>query len=183
MGYVEQARRFAEHNVADWRAAGARRIITIDPHDYIAFTEDYPDYFGDDYDFEIVYITELVAVADRRWESSGLDNPIDRVVTYHDPCRLNKRKGIYESPRKILAAIPGITFKRHRPCDAVVVLLGRRGGLAIEQPEIDRGDQPAAGGAGRRTRRGHPGQRLRLVGAATRRAGQRAGPGDRGAAT
>ena len=40
---------------------GARRIIAIDPHDYIAFTEDYPDYFGDDYDFEIVYITELVA--------------------------------------------------------------------------------------------------------------------------
>ena len=42
MGYVEQARRFAEHNVADWRAVGAKRIIAIDPHDYIAFTEDYP---------------------------------------------------------------------------------------------------------------------------------------------
>ena len=37
---------------------GGQRIIAIDPHDYIAFTEDYPDYFGDDYDFEIVYITE-----------------------------------------------------------------------------------------------------------------------------
>ena len=61
MGYVDQARRFAEHNVADWRAVGARRILVLDPHDYITFTEDYPRYFGDDYDFEIVLVVELVA--------------------------------------------------------------------------------------------------------------------------
>ena len=42
MGYVDKARSFAEHNVADWRAVGAKRIIAADPHDYIAFTEDYP---------------------------------------------------------------------------------------------------------------------------------------------
>ena len=42
MGYAEQARRFAEHNVADWRAVGAKRILVLDPHDYITFTEDYP---------------------------------------------------------------------------------------------------------------------------------------------
>ena len=61
MGYVEQARRFAEHNVADWRASGTSRIIVIDPHDYISFTEDYPRFFGDDLDFEFVLAVELVA--------------------------------------------------------------------------------------------------------------------------
>ena len=35
MGYADQARRFAEHNVADWRAVGAKRILVLDPHDYI----------------------------------------------------------------------------------------------------------------------------------------------------
>ena len=61
MGYVDQARRFAEHNVADWRAVGAKRILVLDPHDYISFTEDYPRFFGEDYDFEIVLVVELVA--------------------------------------------------------------------------------------------------------------------------
>jgi heterodisulfide reductase subunit D len=61
MGYVDQARRFAEHNVADWRAAGARRILVLDPHDYISFTEDYPRFFGEEYDFEIVLVVELVS--------------------------------------------------------------------------------------------------------------------------
>jgi heterodisulfide reductase subunit D len=135
MGYADQARRFAEHNVADWRAAGARRIIAIDPHDYIAFTEDYPDYFGDDYDFEILYITELVdsLVSEGRIQ---LSNPIDRTVTYHDPCRLNKRKGIWESPRRLLGAIPGITFKDVDRVTQWSYCSGAGGGFAIERPEI-----------------------------------------------
>ena len=66
MGYVEQARRFAEHNVADWRAVGAKRILVLDPHDYITFTEDYPKYFGDDYDFEIVLVDRAGGRADPR---------------------------------------------------------------------------------------------------------------------
>ncbi len=135
MGYADQARRFAEHNVADWRAVGARRIIAIDPHDYIAFTEDYPDYFGDDFDFEIVYITELVAglISEGKLE---LSNPIDRTVTYHDPCRLNKRKGIWESPRNILGAIPGITFRDIDRVTQWSYCSGAGGGFAIERPEI-----------------------------------------------
>jgi heterodisulfide reductase subunit D len=38
MGYAEQARRFARHNLDDWRAVGAHRVIVLDPHDYITFT-------------------------------------------------------------------------------------------------------------------------------------------------
>ena len=60
MGYVDLARKHADHNVADWRAVGAKRIIAPDPHDFIAFTEDYPKYYGDDYEFEIVLGVELV---------------------------------------------------------------------------------------------------------------------------
>ena len=48
MGYVDLARKHAEHNVADWRAVVAKRIIAPDPHDFIAFTEDYPSYYGQD---------------------------------------------------------------------------------------------------------------------------------------
>ena len=135
MGYVDHARTFAEHNVADWRAVGARRIITLDPHDYITFTEDYPTYFGDDYDFEIVHITELVAelIADGRL---ALTVPVERVVTYHDPCRLNKRRGIHESPRAILRAIPGLTFKDVDRVTQWSYCSGAGGGFAIERPDI-----------------------------------------------
>jgi heterodisulfide reductase subunit D len=135
MGYLDVSRQLAEHNVADWRAAGAKRIIAIDPHDYISFTEDYPEYFGESYDFEIVYITELLAEL-LRDGSIQLTQPIDRTVTYHDPCRLNKRKGIYESPREILRAIPGLTFKDVDHVTQWSYCSGGGAGLPIEKPEI-----------------------------------------------
>ncbi|MGH2578060.1 MAG: (Fe-S)-binding protein, partial [Actinomycetota bacterium] len=135
MGYVERSREFAEHNVADWREAGAQRIITLDPHDYITFTEDYPRFFGDDYEFEILHITELVAELVREGRLA-LTRPIERVATYHDACRLNKRKGIHESPREILRAIPGLDFRDVDHVTQWSYCSGAGAGLPIEKPEL-----------------------------------------------
>lgn len=135
MGYIDQARAFAEHNLADWRAVGAKRVITLDPHDYIAFTEDYPEYFGEDFDIEIIHITELVAQLIRT-KKLRPKKPIKRVATYHDPCRLNKRKGIFESPREILRSIPGLTFKDVDHVTQWSYCSGAGGGFAVERPDI-----------------------------------------------
>ena len=135
MGYRDLALKHAKHNVEDWRAVGAKRIIAPDPHDFIAFTEDYPKYFPDDYEFEIVLGIELVndLVKDGRIE---LTHPVERTVTYHDPCRLNKRKGVHEAPRELIRAIPGITFKDVDRVTQWSYCSGGGGGLPIEKPEI-----------------------------------------------
>jgi heterodisulfide reductase subunit D len=135
MGYAEQARRFAEHNVADWRAVGAKRILVLDPHDYISFTEDYPRFFGDDYEFEIVLVVELVAELVRAGKLE-LTRPVERTVTYHDACRLNKRKGIHKEPREILRAIPGLTFKDVDHVTQWSYCSGAGAGLPIERPDL-----------------------------------------------
>ena len=135
MGYVDQARRFAEHNVADWRAMGAKRIIAIEPHDYVHFTEDYPAYFGEELDFEVVQIVDLVAELIREGRLE-LTEPIEHVATYHDPCRLNKRKGIHEAPREILRAIPGLEFRDVDRVTQWAYCSGGGGGLPIAKPEI-----------------------------------------------
>jgi heterodisulfide reductase subunit D len=135
MGYVAAAREFAEHNLRDWREIGARRIVTLDPHDYISFTEDYVEYFGADFDLEIVHVTELVAELVRDGALS-LANPIERVATYHDPCRLNKRKGIYESPREILRAVPGLEFRDVDHITQFAYCSGAGGGLSVERPDL-----------------------------------------------
>ena len=167
MGYVDLARKHADHNVADWRAVGAKRILAPDPHDYIAFTEDYPKYFGDDYEFEIVLGVELVndLVKEGKIE---LTTPVERTVTYHDPCRLNKRKGVHEPPRELLRAVPGHHVPRRQPRHAVVLLQRRRWRPADREARDHRGDQPPPGGAGEGGQRGdrHAGQRLPVVGAA-----------------
>jgi heterodisulfide reductase subunit D len=135
MGYAEQARRFAEHNVADWRAVGAKRILVLDPHDYITFTEDYPRYFGDAYDFEIVLLVELVAELIREGRLT-LTVPVQRVATYHDSCRLSKRKGIHREPREIMRAIPGLDFRDVDHVTQWGYCSGAGAGLSIERPDL-----------------------------------------------
>jgi heterodisulfide reductase subunit D len=135
MGYAERAREFARHNVDDWRAVGAKRIIVFDPHDYISFTEDSPSYFGDEYDFEIVLFVELLAELIREGRLP-LTRPVERTVTYHDACRLNKRKGIHEAPREVLRAVPGITFKDVDHVTQWSYCSGAGAGLGIERPDL-----------------------------------------------
>ncbi|MBA2555309.1 MAG: (Fe-S)-binding protein [Geodermatophilaceae bacterium] len=135
MGYVDQARRFAEHNLADWRSVGAKRVLVLDPHDYISFTEDYPKYFGADFDIEVVLVVELIADLIRDGVLTPTV-PIERTITYHDPCRLNKRKGIWKEPREILRAIPGLTFRDVDRVTQWSYCSGGGGGLPIEKPEL-----------------------------------------------
>ena len=135
MGYVDQARRFAEHNLADWRAVGAKRVLVLDPHDYITFTEDYPKYFGADFDIEVVLVVELLAEFIRDGVLTP-SIPVERTITYHDPCRLNKRKGIWKEPREILRAIPGLTFHDVDRVTQWSYCSGGGGGLPIEKPEL-----------------------------------------------
>jgi heterodisulfide reductase subunit D len=37
-------------------------------------------------------------------------NRIDKKVTYHDPCDLGRNSGIYDEPRRLIKAIPGVEF-------------------------------------------------------------------------
>jgi heterodisulfide reductase subunit D len=75
---------------------------------------------------------------------------LDRTITYHDPCRLNKRKGIWKEPREILRAIPGLTFNDVDRVTQWSYCSGGGGGLPIEKPELtaaisaNRVDQAAA---------------------------------------
>ena len=134
MGYTDIYEQFARHNLEDWRKAGAKRVVTLDPHDYITFVEDYPRLFGD-YGIEVLHITDFLAELIEQGKLR-LERPIPVSVTYHDPCRLNKRRGIWESPRKILRAIPGLDFRDVDHVTQWAMCSGAGGGLPVALPDV-----------------------------------------------
>ena len=135
MGYVDLARKHAEHNVADWRAVGAKRIIAPDPHDYIAFTEDYPRYFGDDYEFEIVLGVELIAelVRDGKIALTAAGRARRHLPR---PVPAEQAQGRPRGAARAAAGDPGLTFKDVDHVTQWSYCSGGGGGLPIEKPEI-----------------------------------------------
>jgi Fe-S oxidoreductase len=94
----------ARKNIELFKEAGAKRILTFSPHAYYAFKNEYPAFGGE---FEVYHSsTFMLDLIKKGWIVPKKD--LNARVTYHDPCWLGRRSGIYDAPREILGSVPGL---------------------------------------------------------------------------
>jgi len=88
-------------NVERFKSLGIKRIIVACVGCYRCFKVYYPDILGST-DFEVLHVSEILA--EQQYLSKIQKDPIEKAVTYHDPCRLGRKSGIYKAPRELLEA-------------------------------------------------------------------------------
>ena len=106
-GQAEAFESVAKHNVAAFKEAGAKQVVTSCACGYNVLKFDYPKVVGA-LDFEVVHITEVLA---RLIEEGRLkpEKALNEKVTYQDPCHLARLGGkVIKEPRAVIKRIPGV---------------------------------------------------------------------------
>ncbi len=94
----------AKENTEIFRQKGIRKIITLCPHCFNTFNNDYRAYGAD---FEVFHNTQVMDMLLRQGRmrmEKGLEG--ERILL-HDSCYLGRYNGIYEEPRRLLEAAWG----------------------------------------------------------------------------
>jgi len=107
----------AQTNIETFKRYKIKKILTSCPHCYNTLKVEYPQ-LG--FNCDVIHHTEFLqeAIQSKRLQ---FDHPLNKKLTYHDPCYLGRYSGIYEPPREILRSMDSLDLRemKHSRIDSL----------------------------------------------------------------
>ncbi|MFO8021429.1 MAG: (Fe-S)-binding protein [Perlabentimonas sp.] len=126
----------AMQNIEIFKMYEISKIITICPHCYNIFKNEYPDLGGN---YEVINYLELL---DNLIKSGTLKVDISKFsdvnITFHDPCYLGRANNIYDEPRRVLNSLTSNLVEMDRN-KSFALCCGAGGGQMFK--EAEKGDK------------------------------------------
>jgi len=88
------------------------KIVATCPHCFNAIANEYPQLGGH---YEVVHHTQLLGKLIDDGKLTPVE-PVDKNITYHDPCYLGRHNKVYTPPREVLGAIPSLKSQEMHRC-------------------------------------------------------------------
>jgi len=121
----------ATNNISEFEKNEVKKIVTIDPHAYNIFKNEYPD-FG--LEAEVYHHTEVLyqLVKEGRLKPKYA---VNETITFHDSCYLGRYNEVYDPPREILKSISGVNLVEMARNRDTGMCCGAGGGLMWMEEE------------------------------------------------
>jgi heterodisulfide reductase subunit D len=105
LGELDKFDELGRLNIKEIEDSGAKTVVTACPECALVLKKLYPERLGS-VGFEVKHISEIVA--ENVSKLSFKD--VTEEISYQDPCRLGRFLNVYEQPREVLSAIPGLNL-------------------------------------------------------------------------
>lgn len=135
-GMQSEMANLAHHNIEQVRALAPKNLVATCSSCYHTWKHLYPSYTNGSgkFGFQVLHASEYLAqlIADKRIKMAKLS----WVVTYHDPCDLGRKNGVYAAPRDVIKSIPGITLREMPNNRADAMCCGGGGDVAMLEATV-----------------------------------------------
>jgi len=133
-GMKDAAVKSMEENVKRLKDMGAKYLVTTCPSCYHAWKEIYPEVVPGMPEIQVMHaahlLTDLQAKGVLKFKESA------STVTYHDPCDLGRKSNVYEEPRNLIKAIPGVKLVEMKFNRSTAYCCGGGGNLEMNDAEL-----------------------------------------------
>ena len=96
----------AQQNIETFNRYNVKKVITLCPHCFNNIKNEYPQLGGD---YQVYHYTEYVDELIQEGKLKPIKS-VNMEMTYHDSCYLGRHNRVFEAPRNIAKAIPGLTL-------------------------------------------------------------------------
>ena len=101
----------AEQNIEVMNSHDVKKIVTTCPHCFNTLFNEYPQFGGV---YEVIHHTEYLDQLVREGKLAP-KAPLEKTVTYHDPCYNARHNDVWQGARNVIEAIPGTEYQElHR---------------------------------------------------------------------